>query len=220
MSVLRRIWGAVTHNFWWRILALAAAVAIWALVASEPELSLFVTVPLEYRNLPENLEINSAPPETVTLELRGPSGELRGVGDGRSPSVVLDMSSVTPGLHTFNIRDGNVRLARGVRLVRATPSEVRVDLEQQLVRTVPVHVRFAGDPAAAIAHYDVTPDRLSIVGPNRRVEQIASVATDPVDVSAAAKGTIAFRVNALVDDPFVRFPSSSAVTVTVTLKSK
>jgi hypothetical protein len=61
---------------------------------------------------------------------------------------------------------------------------------------------------------------MAIVGPSRRVERIGSVVTDPVDLTAAVKGTTAFRVNALVDDPFVRFPSSSAVIVTVTLKNK
>ena len=93
----------LVHNFWWRVLALLLAVTIWAMVASEPELSMFATVPLEYRNLPDDLEMSSPPAETVTLELRGPSAELRGLGDNRSPSVVLDMSDAIPGLRTFSI---------------------------------------------------------------------------------------------------------------------
>ena len=62
----------VTDNFLWKVLALAAAVAIWMLVASEPELSTFATVRLEFKNLPEDLEISSEPVSTVSLELRGP----------------------------------------------------------------------------------------------------------------------------------------------------
>ena len=60
------------------------AVVIWALVASEPELSTFATVRLEYKNLPDDLEISSDPVSSVVLELRGPSGELRGVGETAS----------------------------------------------------------------------------------------------------------------------------------------
>jgi len=77
----------VFHNLWWKLLSLAIAVVLWALVASEPELYEFATVRLEYRNLPDDLEISSDPVSSVSLELRGPSGELRGVGDGIRPAV-------------------------------------------------------------------------------------------------------------------------------------
>ena len=36
--------GLLLQNIWWKLLSLAIAVLIWALVASEPELSTFVTV--------------------------------------------------------------------------------------------------------------------------------------------------------------------------------
>ena len=66
--------------------SLAIAVTIWASVASEPELATFATVRLEYRNLPEDLEIASHPVTSITLELRGPSGELRGLGENAGES--------------------------------------------------------------------------------------------------------------------------------------
>ena len=70
MNQLKWMLGLVTHNFWWKVLALAISFAIWALVASEPELSTFDTVRLEYRNLPDDLEISAAPTEAVALEVR------------------------------------------------------------------------------------------------------------------------------------------------------
>ena len=221
MRILLRIWAAVIHNFGWRVLALLIAVAIWLIVASEPELSTFATVPLEFRNLPDDLEMSSPPSENVTLELRGPSAELRGLGDSRAPSVVVDMSGAGPGIRSFVIGGSNVRLARGVHLIRAIPNTVRFDFDRRLSRTVPVKVRFAGEGERGylVGHYAVTPDKLVIVGPNRHVQRIGSAITDPLDVSAAV-GTTEFRVNALVEDAFVRFQSSPEVTVTVSMKKK
>ncbi|MGA2723001.1 MAG: CdaR family protein [Bryobacteraceae bacterium] len=211
----------VFHNFWWKLLSLAIAVVLWALVASEPELSEFATVRLEYRNLPYDLEISSDPVSSVTLELRGPSGELRGAGDGIRPAVVIDMSDVQPGERTFAIGASNVQLARGVRLVRSIPSEARFVFERRMVRLVPVVVRFTGQGrnGYTVAHQSVAPDRLEIAGPSSRVARIAAAVTDPVDLSSAA-GTSEFRVNAFVDDSFVRFHSSPQVVVTVTMKKK
>ena len=209
------------ENLGWKALAMVTAVVLWWLVASEPELATFATVRLEYQNLPDDLEISSEPVGSVTLELRGPSGELRGVGDsGIHPAVVLDMSSVQPGERTFTVSGRNVQLTRGVHLVRAIPSEVRFDFERRLTRDVPVTVRFqAAANGYAVADYQVNPQRLRVVGPASHVARIHSVITDPVDVSRAV-GPQEFRVNAFVDDPYVRFESSPQVNVSVTMRKE
>jgi len=219
MRLAARAWSILTHNFWWRLLALAVALAIWAVVASEPELSTFVTVPVEYRNLPDDLEMSSLPVETVTLELRGPAGELNNVGNSRSPSVVLDMSSITPGVHRVSIDSGDVRLGHGVRLVRAIPSEARFEFDHRLTRSVPVRARFTGEGQHGyrIANSQVQPVQVVIVGPAQHVERVVQALTDPVDVSSAA-GTSEYHVHAFVEDPYVRIQSSPDVTVIVAMK--
>lgn len=221
IRLVKVIRGLFFENFLWKLLALAAAVVIWALVASEPELATFATVRLEYKNLPDDLEISSEPLTSVVLELRGPSGELRGIGETLRPAVVLDMVGVQPGQRTFMVGNGNVKLARGVALVRAIPSEVRFTFEERGFRAIPVQVRFAseGQNGYAIAQYTVTPDRVQVVGPKSRVARILAASTDPVDVSSVV-GSSEFRVNAYVDDPFVRFATSPLVAVTVTMKKK
>jgi YbbR domain-containing protein len=210
---------AIVHNFVWKLVALAGAVVIWVLVASEPELSTFTTVRLEFRNLPENLEISSTPMETVTLELRGPAGELRNEGVGRRPSVVLDMSDVMPGQRTFQIAGDNVSLPRGVTLVRSVPPEVRFDFEPGATRLVPVQVRFAntGPNGPAVSSFTVQPDQLPITGPASHVARVMAAVTDPVDLPTPGHNE-QVRVNAFVSDSYVHFDASPQVLVTVTMK--
>jgi hypothetical protein len=218
---LLRFAGLITENAAWKFLALVIAVVIWGLVASEPELSTFTTVRLEYKNLPEDLEISSEPVSSVVLELRGPSGELRGVGESIRPSVVLDMSNARTGDRTYTIGNGSVRLARGVRLVRAIPSEVRYYFEPRRARTVPVEVRFAGQGQNGyeVVQTEVEPREVRIIGPRSHVARINGVATDQVDVSSVV-GTSEFHVNMLVDDAYVRLDGPSEATVRVTMKKK
>ncbi|MGD0498298.1 MAG: CdaR family protein [Bryobacteraceae bacterium] len=221
----KRIPNLIFHNFGWKLLALAIAVVIWASVVGEPELATSVPVLMEYKNLPDDLEISGVEPasNSVTLEIRGPSGVLSGLGEkGESrPAVVLDMSAVRPGACTYMIGDGNVRLAHGLRLVRAIPSETRFEFERRATRLATVIVRFRGegDNGYAVVHYTVSPARLEIAGPASHVAQVISVVTDPVDVSQA-KGTAEFRVNAFVSDAYVRFRTAPQVTVTVAMKKK
>ena len=213
----------ITENFGWKLLALASAVVLWALVASEPELSTFVTAQLTYKDLPENLEISSGPVNVVTLELRGPSGALRSFGDplGTRPTVIVDMGSVQPGERTFPIGEQTMKLPRGVHLVRASPSEARFEFELRARRGVDVVPRFQGDGSNGyvVGSFTVAPRQLTIVGPASRVARVPFVTTDRVDVSALF-GTAEVRVNAFVEDPNVRFEGSPQVTVTVTMKKK
>jgi YbbR domain-containing protein len=211
----------VTHNFLWKLIALAGAIVIWAVVTSEPELSTFVRVPLEFRNLPADLDIASPPVETVTLELRGPASELRGQGDSRRPAVVIDMSGATPGQRTFHIGNGNISLPRGVRLVSSVPSVVRFDFERSAVRDLPVQAQFTGEGANGyvVARYTVSPPKLPVEGPVNHITRLPAAATDPIDVSSTVN-TAQLRVKAFVTDPFVRFEGSPEVVVTVTMKKQ
>ena len=219
---MKKLRALLFEHFGWKLLSLAAAVGLWALVASEPELAGFATVRLEYKNLPDDLEISSEPVGSVTLELQGPSGVLRGVGDGGlQPAVVLDMSDVAPGERTFPISGSNVQVARGVRLVRAIPSEVHFAFDRRMRREVPVNARITGSGSNGytVATANVSPPKLWLVGPANRVALIQSVVTDPVDVSAVV-GSQEFRVNAFIDDPYVRFENSPQVTVSVTMRKQ
>jgi hypothetical protein len=223
MRALKWLGGLVVGNFGWKLLSLAVAFTIWTVVSTEGELNMVTPVQLEYRNVPDNLEISSDPVSTVRLELRGPSEALRDMGANgvARPGIVLDMGSVQPGQRTFPIDDGAVKLTRGVRLVRAIPSEVRFEFERRATRSVPVSVRFTGqgDNGYVVARYEVSPKQAWIVGPSSHVGRVAFATTDPVDVSSLA-GTAEFSVNAFVNDDFVRFQSASLVTVTVTMRRK
>ncbi|MFB3827924.1 MAG: YbbR-like domain-containing protein [Bryobacteraceae bacterium] len=211
----------VFTDFWWKLVALSIAVILWGLVASEPELSSFVLVPVEYKDLPAGIEISSDVVESVYLEVRGPYGELRAGPQASRYAVVLDMSRVRPGEQTFSIRPGDVRLPRGIRLLRAIPSQIRLDFEPRAYRTVPVRVRFAPAPRAdyEVSGYTVTPPALRIVGPQSRVNGVDAVVTDPID-TARLEGSRDYIVNTFLGDPQVRFAGDSQVKVSVQMKRK
>jgi YbbR-like protein len=207
---LKRMGEVIFQNAGWKLLSLLTAVVIWALVASEPEMATFTTVRLEYKNMPDDLEIGAEPEESVRLELKGPSGELR--GDGLRPAVVIDVSGVGTGQHTFTIGDRNVRLARGVRLVRATPPEVSLTFEQHAERTVPIEVRWTG---AAPDGFRVQPQAIGIEGPSSHVARIAAAVTDPVDVSRMPGSSVKVNLVTAPQDSYVRFKSVAQATVRV-----
>jgi YbbR domain-containing protein len=212
--------GILTHNLGWKLLSLAAAFAIWMSVASEPELATLSTVPVEYKGVPDDLEISSEVRENVTLETRGPVGRLRDMPDARS-AVVLDFSAVQQaGIKTFDIDAHNVTLPRGIALVRVIPAQLTFTFERRLPREVPVEVRLAGPHQGyAVVSAEAFPPKLRIVGPESAVRRTQSLATDPVDISGVVSDA-QYRVNTYLPERLVRFQGSSYVTVRVVVKKK
>lgn len=212
--------GIVTRHLGWKLLALAGAVVLWVSVASEPELATVHSVPVEYRGVPDDLEISSDYVETVLLEMRGPASRLRDLSDTRS-AVVLDLSRVhEPGERTFTIDESDVALPRGIQLVRAIPAQLRFRFERRIVRQVPVEVRFSPPhDGYAVASYQVDPPNLTITGPESGVENTPSVNTDRIDIRDVVSSK-QFRVNTYLAEPRVRFQSASHVEVRVAVKKK
>jgi len=206
----------ITRNAVWKLFALLVSLLLWLTFARDPEVGTFVSVPVEYRGMPDDLEIGSDLVGSVSIDLRGPSAKIENFNAAKS-AVVLDFSDIhKPGERTFQIDERNTNLPTGMRLVRAIPAQIRLQFEQRTRQDVPVQVRFSGAAPKGyqVARYEAAPTELTIVGPASHVKKIEYAVTDPIDV-AAVVGESEFRVNAFVGDPHVRFEKPAKISVKV-----
>jgi len=206
----------ITQNIGWKIFSLLVSVLLWFTYASDPEIGAFVAVPVEYRGMPDDLEIGSDLVGSVSIDLRGPSEKVANFSAVKS-AVILDFSSIhKPGEQTFQIDERNVNLPSGMRLVRAIPAQIRLQFERRTRHDVPVQVRFAGAPSNGyqLDRFEAQPNELTLVGPESHVRKIEYAVTDPIDLSTVVAES-EFRVNAFVGDPHVRFEKPAKISVKV-----
>src|SRR5437899_11838333 len=134
----------LTRNAVWKLFALLVSLLLWLTFARDPEVGTFVSVPVEYRGMPDDLEIGSDLVGSVSIDLRGPSAKIDNFNAAKS-AVVLDFSDIhKPGERTFQIDERNIRLPTGMRLVRAIPAQTRPQFKQRTSQAVPVRVRLPG----------------------------------------------------------------------------
>jgi diadenylate cyclase len=211
----------ILNNIGLKMLSLAGAVVLWALLGSEPDLETSISVPIEFHNMPQALELASEQTPNVYLMVRGSSGKVRNINRAEV-AVVLDLYNVRqPGAQTFTLDASQIVLPRGVRLMRAIPSQVRLNFEKRLTREVRVLPRFTGAymTGYGVANTAIDPPTLKVVGPESRVALIDYVTTDPIDLSTLV-GSASYPRNAYLEDPHLRFENLQSVRVHVEMKKK
>jgi len=205
----------VLQNLPFKIVSLAIAIMLWWAVGRDQPIELPMTIPLEFRHAPSDLEINSNYPLQTQLTLRGPERLLQNL---RSAEVhaVLDLQDAGPGERTYDLRGGDIRVPRDVKVVQVAPSQFHIMFDRRSSRQVPVQPRVIG---TLVSGYDITrvtsdPATITITGPEHRVAAVQSAMTDPVDATGVV-GTATFTTHAYVNDPLVRVQTQGPIRVTV-----
>jgi YbbR domain-containing protein len=198
-----------------KMLAIVLASVLWLTVAGEHVVERSLRVPLEFRNIPEALEIVGNAPDTVDVRLRGSSAVLSRVQPGEIVAVI-DLSSARSGSRLFHIRNDEVRAPFGVEVSQVVPSTLALELEKSARRRVPVVPAIEGDPAPGfvVGRFDSDPATVEIVGPDSHVRQVAEATTEPVSVKDA-KARVRDGVTIGVADSSVRLAQAQNANVTV-----
>lgn len=203
------------RNIGLKILAIALAVVLWLTIAGEHVVERSLRVPLEFRNVPQALEIVGATPDTVDVRVRGSSALLSRVQPGEIVAV-LDLANARPGPRLFAIRADEVRAPFGIEIAQVAPATLPLELEKSSQRSVPVVPMTQGDPAPGyvVTRKTTQPSTVTIAGPETRVRQVSEATTEPVSVEGAT-GRVRDTVNIGVIDSSVRLAEPQTATVTV-----
>lgn len=206
------------ENFGVKVISLLLAVGLWFLVARDPIAEIETRVPIEFRNLPENLEIDSASFTQAQVRLRGPERLIHRLQPGDVRTQV-DLATVRAGERTFDLTSRQVHAPQDLEVVQIIPSQFQLSFDVRATRMVEVRPRVIGSFATGMRMSQVIADPASIMisGPRRRVEAVDAATTDPVDVSGTMTRT-GFVTQAYVTDPLVQVVHPTPIRVTVIME--
>jgi YbbR domain-containing protein len=210
----------VLNHFGLKLLSLAIAVMLWMAIVREPVAEVAITVPIEFHNGPDDLEINSEVIPQVQVRVRGANSLLRDLGTD-DVHAIIDLNFASSGEHTYDLNPKAISVPRDIHVVQVIPSQFRLSLDRRATKMVEVRPRVIGATAPGFRMEDVKvePSSISIVGPEKRVQAIDSVITDPVDASGVM-GSASFSTHVFVSDPLVRLANPGPVRVTVLTDTK
>jgi|SRR5208282_2907934 len=205
----------VLKNLPFKLVSLAIAIMLWWAVGRDSAIEIPMTVPLEFQHAPANLEITSDYPFQVQVTVRGPEHLLQEMRPSQVHAI-LDLEGAEPGERTYDLTASQVHVPHNAKVVQVMPAQFRISFDPRATRTVPVQPRVIG---TLLGGYEMQkpvaqPSSVTIVGPERRVNTIESVMTDPVDATGVV-GSATFTTHAYVADPLVRVQTPGPIHVTV-----
>jgi YbbR domain-containing protein len=206
------------QNLALKVVSVVLAALLWLIVSGEQTVERVLRIPLEYTNIPAQLELVGDPPTVVDVRVRGSSGTLGRLSSGEM-AAVLDVRSPRPGQRLYHLTGSDVRTPFGVDVVQVTPSSIALFFERSSAKTVPVLPVLEGQPADGymVDKVIADPDKVEIVGPASSLKLLSSAVTEAVTVQGATKDVVE-TVTVGPADPSVRLrgPDTTArVTVTI-----
>lgn len=215
MNIVRRLF---LHNIGLKLVSLALAVGLWANVARDPVAEVELRVPIEFHNLPTNLEVDSANFTEAQIRLRGPERLIHRLQNG-DVRAELDLAAVNPGERTFDLTARHVHVPQDLEVVQIIPGQFHLSFDTRDVRIVEVRPRMTGSFASGmrVAQVIADPPKVTISGPRRRVEAVEAAITDAVDASGTMTRA-SFVTQAYVPDPLIQIVHPTPIRVTVIME--
>ena len=206
------------HNLPLKIMSVILATGLWYAVSREPVSEVEVSVPVEFQNVPESLEIGSDHIPRAEIRVRGPARIVRDL----KPSDVraeIDLASSQPGERTFDLSGRHIRTMRELSVVQIVPSQLHLDLDMRETRELEVRARVMGSFAQGlqVARATAEPSHITVTGPKRHVDSLEEALTDPVDASGTMHRGI-FMTHVYLSDPLVQVVNPAPVQVTVIME--
>ncbi len=215
VSLLKRVF---VQNFGLKLISLLLATSLWVVVARDPVAEVELQVPIEFRSVPQNLEIDSASFTEAQVRVRGPGRLIHRL---RTTDVraEIDLSTVRPGTRTFDLTSRNVHVPQDLEVVQIVPSQFQLSFDDRMTRSVDVRPRVTGNFAQGmrIGQAIADPASIMITGPRRRIEKVEAATTDPVDASGTMERA-SFVTQAYVPDPLIQVVHPTPIRVTVIME--
>src|SRR5271169_2584271 len=203
------------QNFFFKFISLLLAVGLWLAVARSPIAEVEMHVPIEFRNLPDNLEIDSASFTEAQVRLRGPERVIHQLQPADVRAEV-DLSNVKPGERTFDLTARHVQVPQDLDVVQIIPGQFHLSFDTRDKRTIEIRPRVTGNFAGGmrVAQVIADPPSVMVTGPRGRVEALEAASTDPVDISGTMTRA-SFLTQVFVGDPLIQVVHPTPIRVTV-----
>lgn len=172
------------ENLGLKITAVLLSILLWIFATSRGLSEIALDVPLEFKNIPPGLEMMNQSVKAVSLNIKGPERIIRNIRPS-DMRVSIDLSKAKKGEGLYPINKNNVELPGAVTVTNITPPNVKVFLEESIIKTVWIRPIIVGFPEKSfyVKSISVLPQTVEIEGARSEVKKVDKIKTEPLDLT-------------------------------------
>lgn len=202
LSKRRDMKSILFHNIRLKLFALLLAIISWHAIRQTISFETSIgDIPIEIK-LSSGWAVLDQSDNTVNVTFRGAQEDIRLI-DQKQLKAVIDLSADSSvGPVDVNITPADIKGVRAARVVGVEPDFIRISLDKEAEKPVPVNSRTVGRPYHGEVEQTICePSVVLIRGPERQLERTEWVSTEPIDV--------ANRVQSFTKRVYVLSPSAT-----------
>ncbi len=214
-----------TEHWGLKLVSLILAIGFWGYAINEEMVEVTRAVPLrvDIQGAGKKLSISKRSAESLYVRLRAPRGSLSllSAGDVTASHKIENLDRA--GEYSFRVLPTDIKLpSSGIAVTSILPEIVSVEIDEDIVKKLPVQANFVGEPAYGYKilteKVEVDPNAVLVEGPKSRLEKIEFIQTEPIGLIGRTRS---FRMIArLMLEPTFRVTSESVIDVFVPIREE
>lgn len=171
-------------NMGFKLLSIAIAVSLWFFITYRGQSETAVEAQLEFKNVPQGLEILKQSIRKVTVNIRGHESVL-GSLKSADVRVLVDLANGKKGEASYYFDTNDVKIPANVKILRTEPTYVKVTLDESVSKDIEVKPYIVGQPARGyeIGKITVSPPAVSVEGTKTEMARLSILRTEPLDIT-------------------------------------
>ena len=199
-------------------LALVLALGLWFVFGYQKEsVQRDYTIPIEYRKISQEWEIEESRETEATITLMGSSQAFR-LFEPRTLKISIDLSTIIEGRQVIKLSADMVNIPSNLTLMKIKPEKIAIVAHRLYPREVRVSIDTLGHlpNGYALKKISIEPQSVWVLAPFSLTGNKIFISTEPIDISGV---TTAQAMNArLVYPNKVRFRNNQVPTVRVNVE--
>jgi YbbR domain-containing protein len=177
----------LVDNWGIKLISLGLSLMLWFYVTSKGKTEMTLTVPLELRNIPQNMAVVGNVAGSLEVRIQGQERILRDTTVAEKMVGIIDLSMIKVGENTVHISPDDIKRPADVTVTHMSLSEIKVKLEPLVRKTFRLKPILHGAPAAGhrLTKIIVTPPKISVEGPESLMTALSVLQTLPIDIQDA-----------------------------------
>ncbi len=203
--MIRLLRNLLVKNWGLKLFSLLLALILWLVLIPEEKVvsERTLTVPLETRNRPSNMELVLKPAASIDVTIRAANRILDSI-TARDVTARLDLASASVYQTEYPLNPSMISLPQGAEVVRITPNKVDLRLEPTRRAQLNVRPNIRGKVKEGFTYsVEVVPEKVYVEGPESKIQPKDEVRTAPVDITDLTQSTV-FEADLILPKPELR----------------